>query len=99
MSEIPMMKCDWCGKEFPADARACQESGLEAEFDTSEDWKNDEEGWTPTPEEWEKMKADLGLDDDQLHTLLSTGKLDGLGSIVCLQCQDDAHEQQHGFRP
>jgi hypothetical protein len=92
-----MMKCDWCGKEFPADARACVEAGFDAVHDPEdmkgEEWKGKH---TPslapdhfTPAQREQMKEQMGLDEAQLDELLRTGKVHGLGAIVCLECQDD----------
>jgi hypothetical protein len=95
--ETPMMTCDWCGKEFPADARACVEAGISGgpEVDEGEEWKEgamplSSEDLSPLQRVW--MKTELGLDDAQLDTLLRTGKLEGLGAIVCVQCQDDGEE-------
>lgn len=92
-----MMTCDWCGKVFPADARACVEAGWDAMHDpedtAGEEWKGDSHAVLPpghvAPSSREKMKVEMGLDDGQLDELLRTGKVEGLGAIVCLQCQDD----------
>lgn len=91
-----MMICDCCGKEFPADARACLESGVESSFvpDQGEEWRGDTAPTlTPdqlTSEQSEQIKAEMGLDDAQLEELLRTGRVEGLGSIVCLECQESA---------
>lgn len=91
------MTCDWCGKEFPADARACTEVGfsVEHEPEEGEEWKGRCEV-TPeafTPEQRQQMKRQMDLDDAQLEQLLTTGRVDGLGGIVCLECQDDCVEE------
>jgi hypothetical protein len=95
MSEkIEMMKCDWCGKEFPADARACVEAGIDAYHppEDGEEWKG-EEAVALAPDQFsqeqrEHMKAEMQITDEQLEELLTTGKIEGLGAIVCLECQD-----------
>lgn len=98
MSDQPeLMKCDWCGKEFPADARACVEAGFDAVHDPEdlegEEWKGEHapslEPGNFTPAQREQMKEQMGLDEAQLDELLRTGKVQGLGAIVCLECQDD----------
>lgn len=92
--ETEMMTCDFCGKIFPADARACVESGWDAVHDDEgEEWKGecDQPALTPetiSAEQREQMKAAMELDDAQLDELLRTGKVEGLGAIVCLECQD-----------
>lgn len=93
-----MMKCDWCGKEFPADARACVEAGIDAYHppEDGEEWKG-EEKLALKPEEFSQeqrdhLKAEMQLDDAQLDELLRTGKVEGLGSIVCMECQDAGQE-------
>lgn len=95
--EIPIMKCDWCGKEFPADARACVETGFDAVYqpEPGEEWKEPETAMLPpghqlTPEQRDRLKAEMGLDDTQLDQLLTTGSIAGLGGIVCVECQDKA---------
>jgi len=92
-----MMKCDWCGKEFPADARACVETGFHAvyEQEPGEEWKEAETAVLPAGHEFapahrERLKAEMGLEDGELDQLLTTGKVEGLGGIVCLQCQDES---------
>lgn len=94
--EIAMMKCDWCGKEFSADARACVEAGIEAvhdpEEDAGEEWRSADhapalQGHLSASDR-ERMKSEMGLDDRELDELLRTGKIEGLGAIVCLECQD-----------
>jgi hypothetical protein len=92
------MKCDWCNKEFPADARACVESWISAYHppQDGEEWKG-EESTNVTPEEipkedWERMKQEMELNDDQLKELLTTGTVSGLGAIVCVECQDASLE-------
>lgn len=97
--EIEMMKCDWCGKEFPADARACVEAGIDAYHppEDGEEWKGEEQV-ALKPEEFSQeqrdhLKAEMQLDDAQLDELLATGKVEGLGAIVCLECQDAGLEQ------
>jgi hypothetical protein len=98
MSE-EIMKCDWCSKEFPADARACVESGISAYHppQDGDEWKGDEvtnvQPEEIPKEDWERMKQEMELDDDQLKELLTTGTVSGLGSIVCLDCQNHATEQ------
>lgn len=101
-NEIEMMKCDWCGKEFPADARACIEAGIEAAWveDDKEPWKGDDpEPGIPShvevgEQDRESMKAAMGLSDTELDELLTTGKIGGLGAIVCLACQDAGLEAE-----
>ena len=89
-----MMKCDWCGKEFPADARACVEAGIDGyhEAEEGEEWKGEQPiALSPeqfSPDQRERMKIEMGLDDAQLDELLRTGNIEGLGAIVCLECQD-----------
>lgn len=89
-----MMTCDWCGKIFPADANACVEAGI-AVFDPSEEgeeWK----GETPPPQDYtkaevsdsESVKKAFGITDEQFEELLDKGSLDGLGAVICLECQD-----------
>lgn len=104
MTEHPeMMKCDWCGKEFPADARACVEIGIDAieQPMEGEDWKGPEVvvlGSLPADVR-ERTKADLGIGDADLDRLLTTGSVEGLGGIVCLECQDQAAEDQATEEP
>lgn len=97
--EHETMTCDWCGKEFPADARACVEAGFTAEY--IEEYPA--EGWKDEPEsepgfiefgdgDRERLKAEMGLTDAELDELLQTGEIEGLGAIVCLECQDEAEE-------
>lgn len=94
--EIEMMKCDWCGKEFPADARACVEAGFDAAWieDDGEAWKGEDREPLPPGHieagdgDRERLKAEMGLNDAELDELLATGKIEGLGAIVCLECQD-----------
>lgn len=96
--DISIMTCDWCGKEFPADARACVEGGIEGfplpEIVEGEEWKERE--WTPvdpaslTKQQLEQIKTEMGLDDAQLEELLHTGSVKGIGGIICLECQDNA---------
>lgn len=92
------MKCDWCGKEFPADARACVEGNIDAYHppETGEEWKGEEPISIPPGHfghsDRESMKVQMGLDDRQLDQLLSTGQVTGLGMIICLQCQDEGEE-------
>ena len=92
----PTMTCDWCGKDFPADPRACLEAGFEAELpdDDGDEWKREpiEYPIQVTPEERSEMKRHMGLNDAQLEELLATGKVEGLGSIVCVECRDEALE-------
>lgn len=95
IDDICMMTCDWCGKEFPADARACVEAGIQA-FDLYQDgdeWKGDDaisiDPKTLSQDQIEFLKQSMGLDDAQLHELLTTGKIESLGAIVCLECQDN----------
>jgi len=96
--EIESMTCDWCGKQFPADASACVEAGMSANHppEDGDEWKGEDVvALKPeefAPDQWEEMKVQTGLDDDQLKELLETGKVEGLGSIVCLDCQDNANQ-------
>ena len=94
--QIETMKCDWCGKEFPADARACVEAGFDAAYveDDGEAWKGEDREPLPPGHieagdgDRKRLKAEMGLNDAELDELLSTGKIEGLGAIVCLECQD-----------
>lgn len=96
LTAVPMMTCDWCGKEFPADARACVEGGVAAVVpaEPGEEWK----GETPvtldpgelTADQRAALKRELGLEDADLDRLLTTGEVDGVGVIVCLPCQAEA---------
>ena len=97
----PTMTCDWCGKVFPADARACVEAGLHTETlpEEGEEWKGPSEPLTMDPAmippaQREEMKARMGLTDAELDQLLTTGSVEGLGGIVCVQCQDEAAAAQ-----
>lgn len=88
-----MMRCDVCGKDFQADARACLESGIDvvAQTEDGEEWKED---FTPIDPrqfplaERQAIMEMMELDDAQFDELLLTGKIEGLGAIVCLGCQD-----------
>lgn len=100
---VETMRCDWCGKEFPADARACVEGGIDLNMmlgagdaeelvgvrgDTGE-WKGLGLDPDDIPEEHAaRIMGELGLDRAQFETLIRTGTVAGLGSIVCLDCQD-----------
>lgn len=92
--QVEMMKCEWCGKEFPADPRACVDAGIDAYHppEDGEEWKGEEPTELPpghfAAADREHMKKEMGLDDAQLDQLLATGKIDGLGAIICLECQD-----------
>ena len=91
--EVAMMTCDWCGKQFPADANACVEAGITA-YHPGDEWKGPEPLEVGVedfgPEEVERMKSEMEVDDKELRELLATGKVDGLASIVCLECQENA---------
>lgn len=101
MADQPaMMTCDWCGKVFPADARACVETGFDAVYqpEPGEEWKEPETATLPdglalTHEHRERLKNEMGLDDAQLDELLTTGSVTGLGGIICLECQDRAAKE------
>jgi hypothetical protein len=100
MSEaVEMMKCDWCGKEFPADPRACVEAGIDAnhEPEAGEEWKGPEPiNLDPaqfSPAQRQEIKNKMGISDTQLDELLSTGTVAGLGAIVCLECQDQDEDE------
>ncbi len=88
------MKCDWCGKEFPDDARACVEAGIgiDNEPEPGEEWKATPVIPQISPEQREQLKKEMELDDAQFDELLANGKIEGLGAIVCLECQDGAEE-------
>jgi hypothetical protein len=87
MSIEPLiMTCDWCKSEFPADPRACCEAGVSADHDISEDENIDDETKL-------MLMKEFGLDEEELHTLLTTGHVEGLGAIICLKCQFDAAEE------
>ena len=89
MTDIPTMICDYCEDEFPADARACCESGIVSDHVISEEERN------MGVKEREEMKSTLGLTDTELDLLLETGEVSGLGAIVCLQCQAEM-AKMHG---
>lgn len=94
-TETPMMKCDWCNREFPADARACVEGGISSlhEIPEGDEWKGESyQDHAPelSTQDRESVKAEFGLDDAQLEELLTTGSVSGIGVIVCLECQDSA---------
>lgn len=100
-----LMTCDWCGKDFPATPDACVESGICCHIEGEELCENDflnllvSSHIDPrdiSDEDRENMKEELELDDDQLDTLLSTGRIDGLASIVCPQCQDESIVEEFG---
>lgn len=101
MSEKPeMVKCDWCGKMVEAVPAVFCETGFDAVYqpEEGEEWKEPEiatlpEGHSLTPEHRERLKAEMQLDDAQLDQLLTTGTVDGLGGVVCLQCQDESIKQ------
>lgn len=95
--------CDWCGQQVPADPRCFVESGFsgfaENEPDAADDWK----GGTPmekvsidpsevSKEQRDHMKREMGLDDDQLDQILTTGHVENGAAIVCLKCQDEGIE-------
>lgn len=98
MSTPEMMICDWCGKEFPADPRACVESGIDAveELEEGDEWKGETLRTVDPDEVSEEEKTELrvamGLSDTELKELLEKGTVAGLGAIVCLECQDEAEE-------
>lgn len=99
-SEPEMMTCDWCGKVFPADARACVETGFDAVYQPGEgdEWKDSEiatlpEGHPLDPEHREHLKSEMGITDHQLDQLLQTGIIQGLGGIVCVECQEPSDGQ------
>jgi hypothetical protein len=94
--DTPMMTCDWCKQDFPADAQACVEAGVTFSREPAEgdEWREEDH---LSPEELSlehrtRLKAELELDDAQLYELLRTGKVEGLGAIVCLECQNAALE-------
>ena len=94
MNELPTMTCDICGQEFPADSRACVDSGIIVEQipDAGEEWKGEFIPIDPAtfcPEERKKIMAAMELDDAEFDELLLTGKIAGLGAIICLECQDE----------
>ena len=69
MDQPEMMTCDWCRKVFPADARACVETGFDAihQPEEGEEWKDPEpatlpEDHTLTPEHRAHLKAEMGLE-------------------------------------
>lgn len=98
MNDIELMTCDWCGKQFPADARACLESGISAFHPAEEgdEWKGDEpielDPSEFSPEQREEIKSGLQINDAQLDELLRTGSIEKMGAIVCLECQEKGSE-------
>jgi hypothetical protein len=98
MNPEPTMTCDWCGKDFPADARACVEAGVHAYYgpEEGEEWKGNEPSAAHpdmlSQDQRDFLKAQHGLNDDELHELLTTGNVSGLGAIICVECQDAALE-------
>lgn len=88
------MTCDICGKEFPADTRACLDTGIIVEQvpDDGEDWKGEFIPIDPAtfcPEERARIMAEMEIEDGEFDELLLTGKIGGLGAIICLECQED----------
>lgn len=41
----------------------------------------------------EEMKVAMGLDYDQIKTLVETGSVNDLASCVCRECQEDCTEE------
>jgi len=88
------MMCDICGREFPADSHACVDSGIVVEQtpDDGEEWKGEFIPIDPAtfcPDERKRIMASMELDDAEFDELLLTGKIGGLGAIICLECQDE----------
>ena len=96
---VNLMTCEWCGKDFPADARACVEGQIDAYHppEDGEEWKGDEPiALKPedfSPDELDDLMDQLGINEAQLEELLRTGKVDELGGIICLSCQDAGLEE------
>jgi hypothetical protein len=97
---ITKMTCDWCGKEFSADARACVDAGVVAFHpnEDGEDWKELEsisaDAVDLSDSEKDTIMRELEINESQLTELLSTGKIEGLGGIVCIECQDFGIDHQ-----
>jgi len=81
------MTCDWCGREFPADARACVEVGFNA--CGVDGYALSIDPGSVSQEDKDEIKGYLQLDDAQVDQLLSTGSVDGLGGIICAECQEE----------
>ncbi len=90
-----LMRCDWCGSDFPADPRCCLEGGVEIDHDIEEgdEWKGGPElpsANSFTRQDREDLKRAFGIDDRQVEELITRGKVEGVGVIVCLRCQEEA---------
>ncbi len=77
---IERMKCDWCGNEFPTDARACVEAGIEV-CAVPENSLNNAEA------------VDVEVSESESEELEATGECAGMGAIVCLRCQEESVEE------
>ena len=97
--------CDWCGKEFPADARTMVETGLALAVDgvePDEAWKGEDvkrrttiEDYNDlTPDERQMLMDDMELTEEELKNLFEKGEaLNGV-SCVCIQCQDESEQEE-----
>ncbi len=86
--ETPMFICDWCGKEFPADARTMVESGISAQH-LEPDWEELPSYEEATPELIFALTKELEITEAQAKTLLETGHVGTGASCVCIECQGD----------
>ena len=97
--EPTLLRCEWCGKDFPAHPEAFIETGMSAELppeDPADAWKGREAPGCYkdlSPEAINSMKAQMNLSDEQLEELIETGSTDTGVSIVCLECQDSCVEE------
>ena len=86
------LKCDWCEKEFTGDAESFVESGIDLfiEPEEGEEWKGDQPpgDYEFSVEMRRELREELGINDEELEELLTHGKIDGLGSIVCPECRN-----------
>jgi len=104
MSEHLKVNCEWCGKSFIPTPDEFVESGFAA-FDENKDEADSWKGEQPVESidiesipvsDRERMKKDMGINDDQLKELLTTGVIENGASIICVECQDKALEEQEG---
>lgn len=92
-----LVKCDWCGVDFPANPNAFSESGISMfeQPDDAEAWKGEQlespvRGVVLSDSDKAALKGELGLDDEQLRELLETGSVNTGFSCVCPKCMDDS---------
>lgn len=91
--EIETMTCDWCGKEFPSDARACVVTELDLVFVTESG------NLVPAQIDMDEdalklLREEMDIDDEDFRLLMETGRVEGVGSIICLECQDETDVEE-----